>query len=246
MENNNLFQIFITKTGQIPEKISKLIEKNKSHQGQHEYRFYDDQLIIEFIKNNYDTTVLKAYQSLIPFAYKADLARYLLVYSYGGWYLDIASELRSTLPNVSCSHIVFKDSQTLGIFPPSALSNGFFYSKKSNAFLERAIVTVIDNIRKKYYGFSPLDPTGPNLFGKAFSDIAQSQDGLIGWLLPLTPMFQFKNFAYILPDGEIMAFGKKSTGTPQGLGLSSLGVNDDGNFYSQHWMDKNIYSEEIT
>ena len=41
-----------------------------------------------FIEQHFDTTVLHAYDSLIPGAYKADLWRYCVLYINGGIYLD--------------------------------------------------------------------------------------------------------------------------------------------------------------
>ena len=37
-----------------------------------------------------DSDVLNAFDMLKPLAYKADLARYCLIYKLGGWYADIS------------------------------------------------------------------------------------------------------------------------------------------------------------
>ena len=46
----------------------------------------------EFIKVNFNPLVLKAYDTLIPTAYKADLFRLCVLYINGGIYGDLTQE----------------------------------------------------------------------------------------------------------------------------------------------------------
>jgi hypothetical protein len=67
-----------------------------------EYRLYDDEDIIEFIKSSYDREFMRAYERINP-AYgpaRADLFRYLLMHKLGGVYLDIKSTLTRKLDDV--------------------------------------------------------------------------------------------------------------------------------------------------
>lgn len=52
------------------------------------YFFYDDIKCDEFIKNNFDDKIYKAYSKLPIAVMKADLWRYCVVYKYGGIYAD--------------------------------------------------------------------------------------------------------------------------------------------------------------
>lgn len=58
-----------------------------------EYRFYDDDDILRFIRENYSAAVLERFLRIDPRygAARADLFRYLLMYKVGGVYLDIKS-----------------------------------------------------------------------------------------------------------------------------------------------------------
>jgi hypothetical protein len=53
-------------------------------------------------------------------------------------------------------------------------------------------------------------------------------------------MHECKNPAYVLGDGAIVAFGKATTGTFQGAGLSGYGIAT-GNFYGELYRNRNIY-----
>lgn len=71
------------------ENVRVLRERNPNY----EYRFYSDEDIVEFIRNNYPSDILETYQMINP-EYgpaRADYFRYLLMYKVGGVYLDIKS-----------------------------------------------------------------------------------------------------------------------------------------------------------
>lgn len=67
-----------------------------------EYRFYDDEDIVDFIKSNYDFRIINYFNRIDPIygAAKADLFRYLLIYKCGGVYLDIKGSLKKPLSEV--------------------------------------------------------------------------------------------------------------------------------------------------
>jgi hypothetical protein len=71
---------------------------------QWEQRFYSDNDIAEWIPSTFGSSsaITKAYQAINPEygAARADLFRYLIVYIYGGLYLDIKSLAISTLPEI--------------------------------------------------------------------------------------------------------------------------------------------------
>lgn len=76
------------KSNQVPailkEYADTWIEKNPEY----EYRFFDDNDIIEFISSHFPT-YLEAYLKIKYGASKADLWRYLIMYKYGGVYVDM-------------------------------------------------------------------------------------------------------------------------------------------------------------
>lgn len=76
------------KTNRVPVILSDYantwIEKNPEY----EYRFLDDDDIIDFIRNDFPE-YLEAYQKIRYGASKADLWRYLIMYKYGGVYADM-------------------------------------------------------------------------------------------------------------------------------------------------------------
>ena len=104
--NKNIIDTNINNNNKIPKTIhqtyptknvNKDIQNNintlKRLNPGYEYRLYDDNDIIKFIKNNYDDYILETYNKINP-EYgpaRTDYFRYLLLYKEGGIYLDIKS-----------------------------------------------------------------------------------------------------------------------------------------------------------
>ena len=86
-----IYQTYPTKN--INSDIQNNINNLKKLNPDYEYILYDDNDIINFIKNNYSQHILDTYNSINP-EYgpaRADYFRYLLMYKKGGIYLDIKS-----------------------------------------------------------------------------------------------------------------------------------------------------------
>ncbi len=95
MIEKNIFQTFIN--NELPEPIINLIDQLKLKNSNYNYYFYTDEDILDFIKTNYSTEIYNAYNKLQIGAAKADFWRYLVLYKYGGVYLDIDSYITISL-----------------------------------------------------------------------------------------------------------------------------------------------------
>jgi len=83
----NIFQTWHTKN--LPPSMIDSVENIKMNNKNFNYKLFDDEDCRNFIKNNFDGSVLYAFDSLKPGAYKADLWRYCVLYILGGIYIDI-------------------------------------------------------------------------------------------------------------------------------------------------------------
>jgi len=83
----NIFQTWCDK--KLPPKMKECVDRLKAQNPEFTHHLYDDEDCRNFIKTNFESDVLEAYDNLIPTAYKADLWRYCVLYKQGGIYLDI-------------------------------------------------------------------------------------------------------------------------------------------------------------
>ena len=130
----------------------------------------------------------------MPYAYQSDLARYCLLYVYGGWYVDQMLKMLTSLRVADhIDMIVFADRGCASMCQPWAIQNGLIYSRPKNPIFLRLIERIFAYRARQYYGTSPLCPTGPNCFG---IEVAAEDSGMKivkGVFQSLTPTLSFNN-----------------------------------------------------
>lgn len=159
----NIYQTWHTKL--LPPKMAESVNLIKKLNPRFNYQLFDDDECREFIKNNFDINVLDAFDRLIPGAYKADLWRYCILYKNGGIYLDIKYRPLNNFRFITMTekeHWVL-DADNVAIY------NALMVCNQGNEILLNAINRIVANVKNKYYGNNPLEPTGPLLLASFFS-----------------------------------------------------------------------------
>ena len=170
MEKDLIIPYILYKTGPFfypthPEIIECFKENEKMLQCKIEYFNGTDRYI--FIKNHFDANVVKAYDTLIPGAYKADLWRLCVLYIHGGIYGDLTQTfLREYDVNKDNADIILVRDREYTWLPSLAspnigIYNAFMAAKKHNGFIKYCIEKIVEQILIKNKGKNPLDITGP-------------------------------------------------------------------------------------
>ena len=75
-----------------------LLQHNRAKAPEFSFHFYDDDEMERVIEKHFDARVVHAYRRINPKygACRSDLARYCILYVFGGVYLDIKSEVRQS------------------------------------------------------------------------------------------------------------------------------------------------------
>jgi hypothetical protein len=159
----NIFQTWHTKN--LPIGMKQSTEYIKRMNPRFKYQLFDDNDCHDFIRDNFDVSVLNAFNKLIPGAYKADLWRYCVLYKLGGIYLDIkyipANGFRFI--NLTESEHWVLDVDDNGIY------NALLVCKAGNSILLSAINKIVEHTQSNFYGSNCLEPTGPKLLAKFFN-----------------------------------------------------------------------------
>jgi mannosyltransferase OCH1-like enzyme len=159
-----IYQTWETKD--LPEKMRECVERLKSKNPDFEHHLFDANDRIEFIKTHFDADVLKAYNKIIPGAFKADLWRYCVLYINGGVYLDIkySNVDDFNLIEFANDEYFIRDIKDSG----GGVYNACMICKPGNKILREAIDKIVENARNEHYGNSCLYPTGPMLLVSCF------------------------------------------------------------------------------
>ena len=163
------------------ETRDKFIEDNPEFQ----FILFDDNDRRKFIETHFEGDVLNAYDTLIPGAFKADLWRYCVLYVNGGVYIDIKFML---LPPPKEEDNPTRDANTpyfrlIDLFDKEKyptpmlvesndqlVCNGLLVTPPKNPVYNECIQRIVENVKHKFYGNSPVDPTGPGLLGGVIED----------------------------------------------------------------------------
>jgi len=157
----------------IPSRMKKSIEKLKKMNPEFDLQIYDGRRCRKFIKDNFDASVLKAYDTLIPLAFKSDLWRYCVLYKLGGVYIDSKYYSLIPLSNIlnAEGEVFVKDVDATSNSCDSkfAIWNGFIIAKEGNEILKKAIDEVVKNCKNKTIPNHPMNISGPCMLGSLFN-----------------------------------------------------------------------------
>ena len=159
-----------------PEDVSvQMVQRTEVLKKQHpdfHYQLFFLDTAREFIRENFESKVLVAFDSIIPFAFKSDLWRYCMLYKYGGIYLDMKYEctngFRFSQLDTTQEYYVF-DVNRISIY------NGFIVAKPNNSIFLHTINQIVKHTRERFYGGNDLAVTGPGLLGQMVPDAVKRE-----------------------------------------------------------------------
>jgi mannosyltransferase OCH1-like enzyme len=239
--------IYVTwESNSVPEKMKENIYNICEMNPEFDLYIYSNQARIDFIKNNFDKSVLEAYNSLKPGAYKADLWRYCILYKNGGVYMDI--KLYSTEPLIN----IIKDNPVIFVkdynhplnfisnkVPTNGIYNAFMVSPPNNIIFKKCIDDIINSCKHKLYKKGCLDITGPTLLGEIYIkeysiDAFNNLKFTIASDLYLFFYFMTNNH-YITYNDKIIVRAYEEYRKEQKKSLKSK-------HYTQLWNEKDVYN----
>ena len=136
-----------------------------------EHKIWDNDSVRDFLRQYFHPSVSLAYNSLIPFAYKADLARYAILYKLGGWYVDATMTVIADPPNVEqYDMFLVRDFYAAEYTAPWQIANGLIYSRPGHPIFMLMINAIVENCKSKSYGAKALSVSGPELFGRKIAE----------------------------------------------------------------------------
>jgi mannosyltransferase OCH1-like enzyme len=156
------------KTSEIPENWKFGVDECKRIHNDYEYKLWTDEMMEEFVKKEYPDfyQIYKSYKYHIQ---RCDAFRYLVLYKYGGIYIDMDIVCKKKLDNLLKYDIIFAKSSNI----KSSYTNSLMISSKNNKFIKYCI----DNLpkyrnNKIFLGkhFHIMNSTGPSFYSKMIND----------------------------------------------------------------------------
>jgi mannosyltransferase OCH1-like enzyme len=189
---------------------------------------YDENECRDFIRDNFDEIVVMAYDTLIPYAYKADLWRYCILYKKGGIYLDIKYKC------VNGFKLIYLTEKEYFVRdrPDNCVYNALIVTMPKNQKMLECINQIVENVKNKYYGINALFPTGPGVLGLFFS---KEERNTLELYFQETIVEGKINDSYIVYQGKMILNYYSKYREEQKLFQKNKRYND-------LWSEKNIYN----
>jgi hypothetical protein len=143
-------------TKELPSSMEEAVKRLSTLNPEFTHTVYDNDMCRSFIKDTFDSSVLEAYDSLIPESYKSDLWRYCVLYTHGGIYLDIKYV---TIGAFSLHTLRDKERFCQG-------TNGILVCTRGNEVLRKCIDAIVEHCKNITYGSSYQSPTGSDLIAQ--------------------------------------------------------------------------------
>jgi hypothetical protein len=190
----------------------------------------------KLLADKYEKDLSLAYDSIVPYGYKSDVARLAILNYYGGWYADLGVRLVSKLPETAnIDFLGFLDHPAKDKWSGlSAMQTAFIYATPNNDYINIILKKIIKRCKEKDYGRNHHDVTGPVLWGSVFDKVCgvTSTRLKVGDFGILT---QNERLAYSI-DNKIFALFKDQNINNN---LKSIGKYDTD--YALAWDEKAVY-----
>lgn len=245
----NLFSILIADNLQtnvsgmvLPPAVVRNIESFKIWHPAARHQLYDQEAIRSFLRTNMGRDVLWAYEQLLPYAYKADLARLCLLHEFGGVYADLSVHFHGSWEVRPGKISIFRDRAHVA---PWIVSNTIISAPPRFPAIEAAIRMILANCRARHRGSSSLCPTGPVLFGKAIAAHCEPHQIHMGEATNAAARDTVEALVFIdVADGRLVGYRAKARAGLRELGLHS-GVNNYNDFYRRNVIYKDDFPVTI-
>jgi mannosyltransferase OCH1-like enzyme len=238
---DKVFQILIVEKNRENVKFLAPLENNiaslKATYPQASHQIYYNEEIMDLISENFPSDVLDAYRALKPFAFKADLARYCLLFKFGGLYSDLSY--------LHVGQIALENDQKIAVFrdipnhPSWSVSNAVICSKAGHNVLQRAIEKIVAFHKQGFTGIHSLEVTGPYMFGRVLAESSNWKDIVFGDSKFINKDDERRsNILKFMPSGKIVAIRNKT----RNGSIKSL-VSSGGNSYFRMWQSGNTWQQ---
>jgi|LauGreDrversion4_1035100.scaffolds.fasta_scaffold14530_4 mannosyltransferase OCH1-like enzyme len=167
-----IYQSWYTTT--LHPSVEKKINDMKNINPGYNHKIYTDAEIDSFINENFQGEIADCYNKLNIIVAKVDFWRYLILYKYGGIYLDMDSSINKPLDELikDSDDAIITVEKNKDMFVQWALM-----FNKEHPILKKTIELIVENIKFNKYPNNIHKTTGPSVFSDAINIIHNAYNG---------------------------------------------------------------------
>ena len=194
------------------------------------------------IMTKYGKRIQGAYLSIKPGAFKADMWRAIMLYEYGGMYIDSYTEPFCSVYEIIKGCINKKNKHHFISALDLGIHNGFIICTPRHPFMKQYILDIVTNIENKFYGKIDLEITGPVCLANSIKKCLKTKKKIkLGWnefgdLSFYLYKYEKGLYQYISKDGKMVMRKKYSV-----ISLFIQKILNYKSTYYAMWRNKNVY-----
>lgn len=166
MIEKNIFQSWYT--FDLHPLVQQKIDYIKKINPEYKYNLYNDADMDNFVNEHFKGEISECYNKLNIIVAKVDFWRYLVLYKYGGVYLDMDSSIEKPLNELIKDHdeaIITAEGN-----PNLYVQWALIFSKR-HPILKKTIELIVNNIKNNTYPNDIHKMTGPTVYSRAINEI---------------------------------------------------------------------------
>jgi len=166
MIEKNIFQSWHTRD--LHPLVQEKINNYKKLNPDYTYNLYTDDDMDKFVNEHFKGEIADCYNRLNIIVAKVDFWRYLVLYKYGGVYLDMDSSIDRPL------HELLEDTDEAIITAegnPNVYVQWALVFSKGHPILKKTIELVVENIKNNSFPNNILEMTGPRVYSRAINEV---------------------------------------------------------------------------
>ena len=240
-----LHKVIIVDGGNIPPLSSvaqDALDSFSKLNPEYEMRIYSGKDCENYITKHYGEKELRAFRTLIPYSFKVDLFKFLVLYNEGGLYSDFRQVCLKPFREYIPADAKWFSTIDGGSKQHRGMACHFLAAAPGQPTFRTAIDMVINNIAKRSYGCCQLGPTGPCLLGKAFRETPPSEPRYIGEFR--VPPAKIEMVDHTGQGGLIIHKHKNPKTQKEYNGAEWGKLDGGGNNYAKLYTARNIYSDD--
>jgi len=166
MIEKNIFQSWNKKV--LHPLVQEKIDLFKKINSDYTYHLYDDDEMDDFVNENFKGEIADCYNKINIIVAKVDFWRYLVLYKFGGVYLDMDSSIEKPLNDLIRDHdeAIITAEGNPGLYVQWAL----IFSKQ-HPILKKTIDLIVNNIKNNRYPNDIHKMTGPTVYTRAINEV---------------------------------------------------------------------------
>jgi len=166
MIEKNIFQSW--HTTELHPYIKQKIDHFRQINSEYAYYLYTDDDMDNFVNQHFEGEIADCYNRLNIIVAKVDFWRYLVLYKYGGVYLDMDSSIELPLRDLikNDDEAIITAEGNPGIYVQWAL-----IFSKHHPILKKVIDLVVDNIKNNSYPNDICNMTGPLVYTRGINAV---------------------------------------------------------------------------